>query len=114
MAYIPHPIETADVDLDVEILDLTEILARNAHEVWAKERMSEGWRYGPSRDDAARKHPCLIPYEDLAESEKEYDRNMALETLKVLLALGYRVEKQDRYRAGAREGLREEQGRDDE
>lgn len=96
MAYTPHPIATADVELDAEVLELIELLARNAHEVWAQQRMAEGWKYGPSRSDAAREHPCLIPYDDLSESEKDYDRNMAQETLKVILALGFRMEKRNR------------------
>jgi len=96
VAYMPHPIATADVELAVDILELTELPARNAHEVWAQQRMAEGWKYGPSRNDATREHPCLIPYDDLPESERDYDRKMALETLKVILALGYRMEKLNR------------------
>jgi hypothetical protein len=96
VVYTPHPIATSDVELDAEILDLTELLARNTHEVWAQQRMAEGWIYGPSRNDVAREHPCLVPYDDLSESEKEYDRKMAQETLKVILALGYQMEKRNR------------------
>jgi ryanodine receptor 2 len=91
--YVRHPISTAGVDLNSEIIALTELLARNAHEVWAQQRLAEGWKYGPLRNDAAREHPCLVPYDELPESEKEYDRKMAMETLKVILALGYRIEK---------------------
>jgi hypothetical protein len=93
VAYKPHPIPTGDVELDAGILELTELLARNAHEIWARQRMAEGWRYGPERNDVAREHPCLISYDDLPESEKEYDRNLSTETLKVIRALGYRIEK---------------------
>ena len=93
MEYRPQPISTAGVELRSEILELTELLARNAHEIWAQQRLAEGWKYGPLRNDAVREHPCLVPYDDLPESEKEYDRKMAVETLKVILALGYRVEK---------------------
>jgi len=91
--YRPHPISTAGVELSPEILELTELLARNAHEIWAQQRLAEGWKYGPLRNDAVREHPCLVPYDDLPESEKEYDRKMAMETLKVILALGYRIAK---------------------
>jgi hypothetical protein len=55
--------------------------------------MQDGWTYGPHRDDAKRTHPCLVPYEQLPESEKEYDRVMVNEALKAILALGYRIEK---------------------
>ena len=76
-----------------EILKLTELLAENAHDIWARQRMSEDWTYGPKRDDAAKKHPELVPYSKLPDSEKEYDRNAAMETLKAIIALGYRIEK---------------------
>lgn len=93
MVYKPKPIDTSQVQLDGEILELTEQLAENAHEVWAQRRMAEGWRYGPRRDETKKEHPSLVAYEDLPETEKEYDRSTAIETLKVMLALGYRIEK---------------------
>ncbi len=91
--YKPQPIDTSDVQLSEEILELTEQLAENAHNVWARRRLAEGWRYGPRRDEDKKQHPSLVPYEDLPESEKEYDRSTAMETLKVMLAIGYRIEK---------------------
>ena len=69
-----------------------ERLARNAHDVWATQRLSGGWRWGATRDDARREHPSLIPYEQLSDSEREIDRQVALETIKTILALGYRIE----------------------
>lgn len=91
MDYRPKPMDTSSVELSPEILELTELLARNTHEVWSAGRMRDGWRWGPVRDDGKRHHPCLVPYEDLPDSEKEYDRATALETVRVILALGYRV-----------------------
>jgi hypothetical protein len=93
MSYQPHPIDTSKVVLAPEISDLTELLAKNAHDNWAKQRKSEGWRYGQKRDDSRKEHPCLVPYEQLPESEKEYDRKTAMETIKTIQALGYRIEK---------------------
>ena len=93
--YIPSPIDTADVQLTPELLQLTEQLARNTHENWSRERLNQGWVWGPVRDDARKHHPCLIPYEELSESEKAYDRNTALETLRLIVKLGYRIEKED-------------------
>lgn len=93
MKYRPKPIDTSGVVLSGEILNLTEILAQNAHENWAKGRFSEGWRYGPGRDDLNKEHPCLVPYDQLPESEKEYDRRTAMETIKAIIALGYRIVK---------------------
>jgi RyR domain len=91
--YVPKPHDTSTIALPAEIGELTERLAENAHDLWAKQRMREGWHWGPKREDAKKEHPCLVPYRDLPESEKEYDRNAAMETLKVILALGYRIAK---------------------
>lgn len=91
--YKPKPIDTSDVELDGEILELGEMIARNVHEVWSEGRIREGWSYGETRNDAERKHPCLVPYEELPESEKEYDRNTAMQTLKLIVKLGYKITK---------------------
>lgn len=87
--YNPNPIDTSDVVLTPELLALTEKLAENTHDVWAKGRIEQGWKYGKTRDDDKKLHPCLIPYSELPESEKEYDRNTALETIKLIQKLGY-------------------------
>ena len=87
--YNPNPIDTSDVVLTPELLALTEKLAENTHDVWAKGRIEQGWKYGEARDDNNKLHPCLIPYSELPESEKEYDRNTALETIKLIQKLGY-------------------------
>ena len=91
--YKPSPLPTTGVELSPEILELTEQLAQNIHEVWSQGRMAQGWRFGPQRDDAKKEHPSLVPYEQLSESEKDYDRSTALQTLKTMIVLGYRIEK---------------------
>ena len=91
--YNPNPIDTSDIELSKELIELTEKLAENTHDVWAVGRMSQGWSYGNKRDDEKKETPCLVRYDELSESEKEYDRNTALETLKLILKLGYRIEK---------------------
>jgi len=91
--YKPAPRDTSGVKLPEDIRELTELLAKNTHENWSKQRMAEGWRYGPRRDDARKEHPSLVPYEQLSESEKQYDRTTAMETVKTILALGFRIEK---------------------
>ena len=93
MAYAPRPIDTSRVTLSAELLALTERLAEHAHDIWAKGRMAQGWTYGPERNDAAKQHPDLVPYADLPDSEKEYDRKTAMETLRAIIALGYRIER---------------------
>lgn len=91
MNYQPQPIDTAHVTLSPEIHQLIEKLAENAHDVWATKRLAEGWTLGPKKDGEAKKTPLLVPYGDLADSEKQYDREMAMATLKAVLALGYRI-----------------------
>lgn len=90
--YTPNPINTENIVLDEELLKLAELLAENVHDVWAVGRISEGWTYGEHRDDVKKQTPCLVPYSDLPESEKEYDRNTALSTIKAIIALGYQIE----------------------
>lgn len=90
----PDAIDTSSVVLTDDILQLTERLARHAHGVWAAERLRLGWRRGPVRDDARKEHPCLVPYDDLPDDEKQFDRNAALGTLRAILALGYRIDKE--------------------
>jgi hypothetical protein len=92
LSYKPEPIDTAGVKLGDDIVELTELLAKNAHDIWARQRMADGWRYGPERNDARKEHPSLLPYDELSESEKTYDRNAVIETLKAIIALGYRIE----------------------
>ncbi len=93
MTYKVKTIDTTHVQLTDDILELTELLAKNVHEHWASQRLSEGWTYGPSRNDQRRETPVLVPFEQLPESEKEYDRKTALETLKAIIALGYSIKK---------------------
>ena len=89
--YIPQPIDTTDVKLPMELEVLVEEMSKNVHEVWAETRISQGWTYGERRDDELKTHPCLVPYEKLPESEKEYDRNTSIETLKLILKLGFEI-----------------------
>ena len=91
MNYNPNPIDLCDVTLDSALDSLVEELAENVHDAWAKGRIDDGWTYGPVRDDAKKHHPCLVPYSELPESEKEYDRNTALSTLKFIVKKGYGI-----------------------
>lgn len=92
--YVPRPADTSSVKLPEGLEELVEKMAENVHEVWAKTRMEQGWKYGSERNDAEKTHPCLVAYQDLPESEKEYDRNTSLETIKLILSLGFRIEKE--------------------
>ena len=92
--YIPQPIDTKGVVLSKELNALAEEIAKNVHEVWSEGRMKEGWTYGEERDDLKKHHPCLVPYEDLTETEKEYDRKTSQETLKLIMKLGFKIVKE--------------------
>lgn len=91
--YNPKPLDTSKIELSSDLMGLTEQIAENVHEVWSAGRIAEGWTYGEKRDDKLKQTPCLVPYSMLPESEKEYDRKTALNTLKLVIALGYRIEK---------------------
>lgn len=91
--YVPQPIDTSSIQLPQELDGLIEQIAKNVHEVWAQSRLNEGWRYGEERNDALKHHPCLIPYEELPEVEKDYDRNTALGTLRLISKLGFKIVK---------------------
>ena len=89
--YIPQPIDTTDVKLPEELELLVEQMSKNVHEVWAESRIKQGWTYGEHRNDEMTTHPCLVPYEELPEEEKEYDRNTSIGTLKLIMKLGFNI-----------------------
>lgn len=93
--YNPQPIDLSNVELPEELNELREALAENAHDVWAVERMAQGWTYGPKRDDDKKETPCMVPYSQLPESEKKFDRDMAESSLKLVKAVGYDIIKQE-------------------
>ena len=93
-SYVPQPMDTSDIQLSEELNDLIEQMAKNVHEVWAESRMEQGWSYGAERDDKLKTHPCLIPYEELPEVEKAYDRDTAVGTLKLISKLGFKISKE--------------------
>ena len=93
--YIPIPVDTGHIQLPKELEYLVEEMAKNVHEVWSKTRIEQGWTYGEKRDDALKQHPCLVPYEELPEEEKVYDRNSSVETLKLIMKLGFKISKDE-------------------
>lgn len=92
--YVPNPADTTQVDLPESLLPLVEEMSKNVHEVWAATRMAQGWTYGPARNDAEKKHPCLVPYEELSEEERDYDRNTSQQTIKLIMKLGFKITKE--------------------
>ena len=93
--YTPKPIDLSDVELTEDLNELREAIAENAHEIWAVSRQKEGWTYGPQRDDKLKQTPDMVPYSQLPEGEKEYDREMAMQTIKLLKKLGYDLIKRE-------------------
>jgi hypothetical protein len=91
--YTPETIDTSAINLPPELEELVEKLAENNHDHWARQRINEGWRYGQTRNDERKEHPDLVPYDDLPESEKEYDRKTVVEALKAIVALGYELKR---------------------
>ena len=92
--YVPQPMDTSDIHMPEELNELIELMSRNVHEVWAQSRIEQGWTYGKERSDTLKQHPCLIPYEELPDIEKAYDRDTALGTLKLILKLGFKIYKE--------------------
>lgn len=91
--YKPTPVDTQCIELPEELNSLVEEMSKNVHEVWAQTRIAQGWTYGEERNDTEKKHPCLVPYEELSEDEKTYDRNTSVETIKLILKLGFKISK---------------------
>lgn len=89
--YTPQPIDTSDTQLPDDLMQLAEMIAKNVHDVWAKARIEQGWTYGIERNDAKKTTPCLVEYEELTDQEKAYDRNTALETLRLIQKLGFKI-----------------------
>lgn len=94
-SYSPKSIDTSDVKLPIELEELVEEMSKNVHEVWAETRIRQGWTYGEQRNDKLKKHPCLVPYEELPEDEKEFDRNTCRGTLKLIIKLGFKIQKEE-------------------
>lgn len=93
-SYVPQPVDTSDIQLPEELNALIEQMAKNVHDVWAQSRIEQGWTYGEERSDVLKQHPCLVPYDELPEVEKAYDRYTALGTLKLIRKLGFKIEKE--------------------
>ncbi len=93
-ASLPRPADLTGIELSPEMQALAERIAENTHNVWMRARLDEGWRWGPERSDRLLETPCLVPYEELPEGERAYDRAVAVNALKLALSLGYRVSRE--------------------
>lgn len=91
--YIPHPIDLTEINIDISLVEDMERIAQNIHDTWAQQRALQGWQYGEQYDGVQKKHPCMMEYKDLPESEKNMDRVTVEQTIRMLLWLGYSIEK---------------------
>ena len=87
--YVPHPINVDSIPLDEDLEEVLEAIAENSHDIWVEKMMKEGWTYGSERDEAGRHDPCIVPYTALPEDEREYDRLLAYNTIKLVKKLGF-------------------------
>lgn len=91
--YFPCPMLSKQVTINAELTELAHVLAEHKHDIWAYHRILEGWTYGKERNDELKQTPCLVPYDDLPEGEKEYDMRDSLETIKFIISLGFNISK---------------------
>ena len=89
--YMPQPIVIDGIEIGEQLAELIDELSKNAHELWAAQRFTDGWSWGEHRDDKKKTHPCLIHYDELPDTEKVYDRKMVVGTLQAIIALGYSI-----------------------
>jgi class 3 adenylate cyclase len=90
-AELKPPTGTPPVKLTADIVSLVEQLAEFNHECWLKERTGQGWKFGPKRDEDRKENPCMVPYAELSEDDKKFNRATALETIRTILDLGYNM-----------------------
>lgn len=93
MEYTPHPVDLSNIEIDKYLEKDLERIAKNAHDTWAEQRKLRGWEYGSLFDEENKKHPCMVEYEDLPESEKDMDRATVVQTVKMLIWMGYKIER---------------------
>uniref|UniRef100_A0A336KLC6 CSON012070 protein n=1 Tax=Culicoides sonorensis TaxID=179676 RepID=A0A336KLC6_CULSO len=90
-AFVPNPVDISAVALPALVDNIKDKLAENIHEMWALNKIEAGWSWGERRDDMQRIHPCLTSFEKLPAAEKRYDCQLAVQTLKTIIALGYYI-----------------------
>ena len=95
MDYKPKPAQLESVELSEELSNLVEKISENIHDAWAEKRIENGWAYGNVYDNINKLHPCLVEYGKLTEEEKEIDRVTVISTMKMLLKLGYSIERRN-------------------
>ena len=93
LSYEPKHQKLSEIQLPADCN--VEQAAKAIHEKWMAGRLADGWTLGDRRDDGLRTTPCLVPYEQLPESEKAYDRATVEQTTKTLISLGFALVPKD-------------------
>ena len=90
--YKPQPLDLSAVALTSKLDELVEQLAENTHNIWARERIQQGWTYGLNEDPDLNRSPHLVSYSNVDEAIKKANRDTASETVRTLLVYGYILE----------------------
>ena len=69
----------------------TLLLAQSEHIRWMQEKLANGWTYAPVRDNGLKRHPCLVPYDDLPVEEQQKDIDVINNIIPLLKSVGLRV-----------------------
>ncbi|XP_067335763.1 ryanodine receptor 3-like isoform X13 [Channa argus] len=93
--YKPSPLDLSDIKLTPGQELLVDKLAENAHNVWAKDRIKQGWTYGIQQDLKSKRNPRLVPYALLDERTKKSNRDSLREAIRTLIGYGYNIEPSD-------------------
>nr|XP_040017268.1 ryanodine receptor 3 isoform X8 [Gasterosteus aculeatus aculeatus] len=93
--YKPAPLDLSDVKLNAGQEVLVDKLAENAHNVWAKDRIKQGWTYGIQQDLKSRRNPRLVPYAFLDERTKKSNRDSLREAIRTMVGYGYDIDPAD-------------------
>ncbi|XP_037606362.1 ryanodine receptor 3 isoform X4 [Sebastes umbrosus] len=93
--YKPAPLDLSDVKLTGGQEVLVDKLAENAHNVWAKDRIKQGWTYGIQQDLKSRRNPRLVPYALLDERTKKSNRDSLREAIRTMVGYGYDIDPPD-------------------
>lgn len=90
--YKPAPLDLSAITLNVKMEELVDQLSENTHNLWAKERIQQGWTYGLNEDPDMFRSPHLVPYGKVDEAIKKANRDTASETVRTLLVYGYVID----------------------
>ncbi|GMS80971.1 hypothetical protein PENTCL1PPCAC_3146, partial [Pristionchus entomophagus] len=89
--FVPIPIDISTVSLPHFANEAHSKFAENLHELWAQRKIEMGWSFGEVRNEQARRHPCLTVFNRLPDTERKYNLQLALDTIKTIEALGYHI-----------------------